>query len=68
MLHLEPIPIDSAVAESWARLHVLLRDGRQRMPVNDSWIAATALAFDVPVVTQDDDYDVDVPGLSVIHV
>ena len=37
------------------------------MAVNDSWIAATAIALDIPVVTQDDDY-VDIPGLSVIHV
>ena len=26
------------------------------MPVNDSWIAATALALGIAVVTQDDDY------------
>jgi predicted nucleic acid-binding protein len=37
------------------------------MPVNDSWIAATALALDVPVVTQDDDY-VEVEGLEVVRV
>jgi predicted nucleic acid-binding protein len=37
------------------------------MPVNDSWIAATAIALGIPVVTQDDDY-VEVPGLRVIHV
>ncbi len=37
------------------------------MPVNDSWIAATAMAHGLPVVTQDDDY-VDVPGLEVIRV
>jgi predicted nucleic acid-binding protein len=37
------------------------------MAVNDSWIAATAMALGVPVVTQDDDY-VEVPGLAVIHV
>ncbi len=66
-LSFDPIPIDEAVAESWARLRVLLRDTRIRMPVNDSWIAATALALGLPVVTQDDDYVV-VPGLSVIHV
>lgn len=46
---------------------VRLRDLGLRMPVNDSWIAATALALGVPVVTQDDDY-VAVPGLEVIHV
>lgn len=66
-LVLEPIPIDRGVAESWARLRLLLRDGNQRMPVNDSWIVATALALEVPVVTQDSDY-VDVPGLAVINV
>ena len=37
------------------------------MPVNDSWIAATAISLGVPVVTQDDDY-VEVPGLAVVHV
>lgn len=66
-LALEPIHVDAEVAESWARLRLLLRDSQQRMPVNDSWIAATALALGVPLVTQDDDY-VDVPGLAVITV
>ena len=66
-LALDPIPVDGPVAESWARLRLLLRDSQQRMPVNDSWIAATALTLGVPVVTQDDDY-VDVPGLGVIRV
>jgi predicted nucleic acid-binding protein len=67
-LALDPLPVDQAVAEAWARLRVLLRDAGARMPVNDSWIAATAMALDVPVVTQDDDYDVAVPGLSVLRV
>ena len=62
-----PGPDSVAVAETWARLRLLLRDSGQRMPVNDSWIAATAMALDVPVVTQDDDY-VDVTGLTVIMV
>jgi predicted nucleic acid-binding protein len=67
-LMMSPVPIDEAVAESWARLRLLLlRDAGKRMPVNDSWIAATALALGAPVVTQDDDY-VDVAGLDVIHV
>ncbi len=50
---LDPVPVDEAVAAEWARLRVQLRDSGQRMPVNDSWIAATALALGVPVVTQD---------------
>ncbi|MBP1705238.1 MAG: type toxin-antitoxin system VapC family toxin [Chloroflexi bacterium] len=66
-LALEPVPVDEEVASAWARLRVSLRDLGLRMAVNDSWIAATALALGVPVVTQDDDY-VEVPGLPVIHV
>jgi predicted nucleic acid-binding protein len=66
-LALEPISIDGTVAESWARLRLLLRDSRQRMSVNDSWIAATALSLGVPVITQDEDY-VDISGLAVIEV
>lgn len=64
---LDPIPIDDAVAEQWARLRVLLRDAQARMPVNDSWIAATAMALDVPVVTQDEDFPT-LGGLAVIQV
>jgi predicted nucleic acid-binding protein len=37
------------------------------MPVNDSWIAATAMALGVPVVTQDSDY-VEIRGLTVVKV
>ncbi len=66
-LALDPIPIDQAVAETWARLRVALRDFGLRMPVNDSWIAATAMTLGIPVVTQDDDY-LHAPGLEVIHI
>ncbi|WP_322748919.1 MULTISPECIES: PIN domain-containing protein [unclassified Frankia] len=66
-LDLDPVPIDDGVAQAWARLQVALRDSGRRMTVNGAWIAATALALDVPVVSQDDDY-ADVPGLSVIRV
>ena len=66
-LTLDPVPVDEAVAQSWASLRIRLRDLGLRMPVNDSWIAATALALGIPVVTQDDDY-VEVPGLAVVHV
>jgi len=61
------LPIDAQVAHAWATLRLALRDAGKRMPINDSWIAATAIAKDMPVVTQDDDYD-DVPGLEVIRV
>ena len=65
-LALDPIPVDDRVAAAWGRLRVDLRDRGLRMPVNDSWIAATAIALGVAVVTQDDDY-VELPGLAVIH-
>jgi len=66
-LTLDPVPVDDQVAEAWAVLSVELRTLGLRMPVNDSWIAATAIALGVPVVTQDDDYQT-VPGLEVIRV
>jgi len=66
-LSLRPIPIDEPVADAWAVLRIRLRDAGLRMPVNDSWIAATAMSLGIPVVTQDDDY-VRVAGLDVLHV
>jgi predicted nucleic acid-binding protein len=66
-LALEPVPIDLAVSERWAQLRVVLRERGRRMPVNDSWIAATALALGVPIVTQDDDY-APLEDLQVINV
>lgn len=64
---LEPLPIDAPVAQAWATLVARLRASGHRMPINDSWIAATALAHGMSVVTQDADYD-DVPGLRVLKV
>jgi len=66
-LDVEPLPVDGAVATAWARLRAQLHECGLSMPVNDSWIAATALALGVPVVTQDGDFD-GVPGLDVIRV
>jgi predicted nucleic acid-binding protein len=67
VLTLEPVPIDQPIAEAWATLRLELRDAGLRMGVNDSWIAATAIALGLPLVTQDDDY-LHAPGLEVIHV
>ena len=66
VLVLSPVPVDEDVAAAWARLRVALRDRGRRMAINDSWIAATAIALDIPLVTQDDDHR-DVPGLRVIR-
>lgn len=61
------LPVDADVAEAWARLRIALRDSGQRMDVNDSWIAATAIAHGVPVVTQDVGF-VPLLGLEIIEV
>ena len=63
-LALNPIPVDETVAAAWARLRLALRDNELKMPVNDSWIAATAMALRIPVVTQDDDF----PSLAELEV
>jgi predicted nucleic acid-binding protein len=64
---LDPLPVDERVAHAWAALRLALRDNGTTMPINDSWIAATAMANDLAVASQDDDYD-DIPGLRVIRV
>lgn len=64
---LDPLPIDAQVAHAWAALRLALRDHGKRMPLNDSWIAATAIANHLAVVAQDADYD-NVPGLQVIRL
>jgi predicted nucleic acid-binding protein len=67
VLGFDPVPIDEPVAESWAHLRVLLRDAGARLAVNDSWIAATAMALDIPLVTQDTGY-AEIDELRVIQV
>ena len=66
-LEAAPLVVDEAVADAWAALRAQLREQGRRMPLNDSWIAATAIAHGLPVASQDDDYD-DVPGLEVVKL
>lgn len=63
----EALAADEAVSEAWALLVSRLRAEGRKVPVNDSWIAATAIAHHVPVVTQDSDYDA-MPGVQVIKI
>jgi len=55
---LAPLPVNEAAAREWARLRFRLAEAQRRIPVNDLWIAAIALAHGLPVVTQDRDYEV----------
>ncbi|HEX5763721.1 MAG TPA: type II toxin-antitoxin system VapC family toxin [Solirubrobacterales bacterium] len=64
------LPIDEAVSRAWAQMRAYLRASQRRVKINDIWIAATAAAYDIPVLTQDADFDAlnGVAGLTVIPV
>lgn len=66
----EVLPIDESAAREWARTRVALAEAGRRLNVNDTWIAATALARGIPVVTQDEDFEplAGLVGLSVLRV
>lgn len=64
---LSPLPIDDDVATEWARIVAALREAGRRMPLNDSWIAATAAAHGFQVLTFDRDFH-DVPGVRVFDL
>lgn len=61
----EAIPIDERVSEAWAAVVAQLRSSGRKAPINDTWIAATAIAYQVPLVTQDKGYD-GMPDLDVL--
>jgi predicted nucleic acid-binding protein len=64
------LPIDESVAAAWAQMRAYLAASDQRVGANDIWIAATAAAYEVPVLTQDADFHhlSGVAGLTVIPV
>jgi predicted nucleic acid-binding protein len=55
----DPLPVSEAVMVTWARLVADCRaHGVHRaVKLTDALIAATAVEFGLPVVTQDEDYD-----------
>lgn len=64
----EALPVDYAAAQAWGALRVGLRDSGRSVRVNDLWIAAIAYAHDLPVLTQDSDFDsLEQLGLTVIR-
>lgn len=67
---IEVLPIDDRVATVWARLRMALAEAGRRVNVNDLWIAATAVANGLPIVTQDSDYDAigTVGGVTIVSV
>ena len=67
VMDVELLPVDAAAARMWAHLRVRLAEAGRRINVNDLWIAATAAAHGIPVVTQDDDFQA-VEGLADLQV
>jgi predicted nucleic acid-binding protein len=63
----DPLPIDAEVARQFAHIAAALRASRRRVPLLDALVAATAVVEQIPVVTQDRDYDA-IPGVEVIRV
>lgn len=69
----DPIPVDEPVMSAWARLVVDCRRAgvHRRVRLTDALIAATAIAYGLPVVTQDQDFDLIAgahPALRVVRV
>ena len=63
----DPLPVDAEVARQFARIVAALRAGGRRVPILDALVAATAVVEQIPVVTQDNDYE-SIPGVDVIRV
>jgi hypothetical protein len=55
------------VSEAGALLVSRVRAAGRKIPIHDSWIAATAIAHAVPIVAQEADYDA-MPGVEVIRI
>lgn len=60
------LPIDSRVADEWARLAARCKELGRPKTDNDLWIAATAKRHRFAIATLDADFH-DVPGLTVIR-
>lgn len=64
---LAALPVDDDVAREFAEILADARRHHRRPKILDSLIAATARARDVPVYTQDADFD-EIPGVRVMRV
>jgi predicted nucleic acid-binding protein len=64
------LPIWGGVERVWAGMRAYLSASGQSVKVNDLWIAATAAAYEMPILTQDQDFYAlsGVGGLTVIEV
>lgn len=62
----EPLPVDAAVARTFAEIVAEARRQGKRPKIMDAWIAATAVTHGLPVYTQDEDF-LAIPRVHVIQ-
>jgi predicted nucleic acid-binding protein len=60
------LPYDKLVAQCYARTLAALRKAGKRIDWPDAWIAATAIAFDLPLVTHNGRHFADIDTLKVV--
>ena len=58
------LPVSSAVAEEYGRVKAALARQGTPIPENDIWIAATAIYYDLALLTTDQEHFSKVQGLS----
>ncbi len=63
----EPLPIDAPVARAFAEIVAEARRQGKRPKIMDTWIAATAVALQLPLYTQDNDF-LDMPHVRVHRI
>ena len=64
------LPVWGGVERAWAGMRAYLAASGQSVRVNDLWIAATAAAYEMPILTQDRDFHAlaGVASLTVVEV
>jgi tRNA(fMet)-specific endonuclease VapC len=60
------LPYSRRLCSMWAEVTVAAQARGRRIDCADAWIAATALRYDVPLVTHNRDDYLGVPGLKLI--
>ena len=63
----DALPIDKDVARNFAMIVADARQRGRRPKIMDTWIAATGVTHDLPVYTQDADFD-DLAEVQVVRV
>ena len=64
--HFDVLAVTDETAIAYAALRVALQRSGRPIPANDAWIAACALSFGCPLLTNNPADFADIPGLTVI--